>query len=286
MAYFGAMLGFRPISDLPISASAPFPAPVAALATLCVADLYFSPAGSFYDLSNSSNRYRFHQSGAPVGLGNQASVPLGAPSPIFLSSQTGTGNDLATNYGTAGAFTIISGPLNVCGGGNPLLGIQPATPVNRLIMWDQHNWWTGSQESTLIFIGSQEALGTFTMYGTNGNSIFPICQNTSASLPKTLVSKLWMDPGGLEATKNATRFWTVSKTVSSVPPVLTVSADNESASVTQVTSQPSSTNIGYWQYVYSVSNAGYMSGLTIQTTEPDIVFVAAALGVQLYTYRL
>ena len=253
--------------------------------TLCVADLYFSPSGQFFDLTDPNNRGVFHSpTGGANWLGGQASIPLSAPAPIWLSAQGGYPADLATNYGNAGPFTLYNA-LTFCGGGNPPLGNQPYSQ-NKLIFFNGRHWWTGNQESNLTYIGAQEVNADFNMYGTDGKSVFPICQNTAANLTKTVVSKLWTDPGGPETTKHATRLWTVSKTISSAPPVLTVTADNESGSTTVVASKPLLTNQGFWQYSYDVPQSGYMMGLTIQTLEPDIVLVAAAVGVQMYNFRL
>ena len=48
--------------------------------TLCVADLYFSPSGQFFDLTDPNNRGVFHSpTGGANWLGGQASIPLSAP---------------------------------------------------------------------------------------------------------------------------------------------------------------------------------------------------------------
>ena len=255
------------------------------IGNLCVADLYFSATGTLFDLTKSANRALFHTAtGGAMALGPNAQWPTGAGAPIFLSSQTGSPADLATNYGTGGPFGT-TGALTLCGG-NPPIGYSAQTIQNRLVMWDGQHWFTGSQQSSLVYIGSQQLNGTFTIYGTDGARVFPICQNRSAMLPKTVVSKLWAQPHGIETEKNATRIWTVTQSNSITPPTIAVTVDNEATSVAVTEANITGANIGYWQYIYDVNQSGFMTGLTIKTSAADIVLVEAGLGVQLYSVRV
>jgi len=77
-----------------------------------VGDLYAAAPTDFFDLSLRHNRRQFINADlTPVDLTPNAIGPLGVQPPIFLSAQTGVANDIATNYGSGGVFTILGSSL-------------------------------------------------------------------------------------------------------------------------------------------------------------------------------
>lgn len=77
-----------------------------------VGDVYAAAPNDFFDLDQTINRRKFINADlTAVDLIPHAIGPLGTMPPIFLSSENGIPNDIATNYGSGGSFTILGGNL-------------------------------------------------------------------------------------------------------------------------------------------------------------------------------
>lgn len=70
---------------------------------------------------------------------------------------------------------------------------DPRTQTKRTVMvgWDEKNWLVASQASTLTFIGTQEISSVMTAWGTDGNGLFPLFASPSATLIKSISTKMY-----------------------------------------------------------------------------------------------
>jgi hypothetical protein len=70
---------------------------------------------------------------------------------------------------------------------------DPYTKVieNKMIMWDEANWYVASQSTSLTYIATQEIDSQLTAWGTDGTSLFPLFATPSSALTKTLRTKLY-----------------------------------------------------------------------------------------------
>lgn len=62
--------------------------------------------------------------------------------------------------------------------------------VNKMVCWDEKDWFIASQTPNLIYIGTQEFNSNITAWGTDGISLYPLFSSPS-SLPKKLSTKLY-----------------------------------------------------------------------------------------------
>jgi hypothetical protein len=172
---------------------------------------------------------------------------------------------------------------------------------NKLMMWDGQRWWTANQEPSLTFIATQELNSVMTAWGTDGASLYPLFQQPSTALTKTVQSKLW-DAPGYYFTKMAARLYGMVQYNAASVQLLTVTLDNGSASVT--TSAPitppgltwtnsSGAAISWtglaaapmtWysggQSIFgqlAVSLSGALLGLTVSTASPDLSIMSLTL---------
>jgi hypothetical protein len=63
--------------------------------------------------------------------------------------------------------------------------------VNKMVCWDEKDWFIASQSANLIFIGPQEINSTITAWGTDGVNLYPLFQNPSPTLPKKISTKFY-----------------------------------------------------------------------------------------------
>lgn len=75
-----------------------------------------------------------------------------------------------------------------------LLTIEdPFTGQNRnvILAWDEQRWFVVSQSTELTYISTQEINSNLTAWGTDGKSLFPLCNMASTALEKRLTTKLY-----------------------------------------------------------------------------------------------
>ena len=77
-------------------------------ATCDIAEFYLNTVTAITDVT----KFRNASTGKPVNLGNDGSLPTGAPPMIYLSA-TATANDFLTNHGVGGNFIVAAGALSV-----------------------------------------------------------------------------------------------------------------------------------------------------------------------------
>lgn len=72
-----------------------------------------------------------------------------------------------------------------------IIDVFTGEPTAKMLMWDGEKWFIGSQELNLTFISTQEVSSNLQPYGTDGNTLFPIFSQPSATLLKKAQGKLW-----------------------------------------------------------------------------------------------
>ncbi len=106
---------------------------------------------------------------------------------------------------------------------DPITGQQ----VNKLLMWDQHNWWATEQDIDLIYVQHQEINSILTAYGTDGTGIYPLFVRPSINFTKRIQSKLWDRPGNYAMTKTVSNLMGIAYYYSTEGATLEISVDNE-----------------------------------------------------------
>jgi hypothetical protein len=177
-----------------------------------------------------------------------------------------------------------------------------------LVMWDGKKWFLGSQDSSLIFIASQEINSSLQAYGTDGVNVFPLFSEATDTLRKIWQTRLW--PGdGFQITKQAMRLYTLAQDNSGEGYTITGTVDyvlenaglqthsiTINSSVFAVIWQNASSQTVQWQNASSqnvnwtvvglslsgfdagnINQRGNLLGLTLQSTSPDFTLVSHSL---------
>jgi hypothetical protein len=63
--------------------------------------------------------------------------------------------------------------------------------VNKMIAWDERNWFIASQSVNLIYIGTQEINSNLYAWGTDGASLYPLFNTPSSKITKKISTKLY-----------------------------------------------------------------------------------------------
>ncbi len=63
--------------------------------------------------------------------------------------------------------------------------------VNKMVCWDEKNFFIASQTPDLTYIGTQEINSNLTAWGTDGTSLYPLFNTPSSSLQKKVATKLY-----------------------------------------------------------------------------------------------
>jgi hypothetical protein len=110
---------------------------------------------------------------------------------------------------------------------------DPDTGATRtvMLMWDETNWYVASQASTMAYIGTQVVASKYTAWGTDGNKLYPLFQTPSATLQKSLYSKLF-GANSFPSFKQGSGFWMMAEDVSSGNSGITINAAIESEYLT------------------------------------------------------
>ena len=166
-------------------------------------------------------------------------------------------------------------------------------------------WWTASQEKPLLFITTHEINSQMTAYGTDGTSIFPLFQNPSATLVKTIQSKLYDLPSYVFEKMTNRVFGLVNYNQISAAPFsiaidsgttpttspyyntsLSLTWTNTSGGTISWTNSSSQPMVwgrtGLAQLEFANSQQGSLIGITAQTSAPDLTVVSITLVVQNY----
>lgn len=63
--------------------------------------------------------------------------------------------------------------------------------VNKMVCWDEKDWFIASQSASLIYIGTQEVSSNIKAWGTDGTSLFQLFFAPSTLIQKKMVTKLY-----------------------------------------------------------------------------------------------
>lgn len=167
---------------------------------------------------------------------------------------------------------------------------DPFTNVtsNKLVLYDGKKWWTTPQERTPAYIGTFEFNSATLAYGTDGAGLFQLTANYSATLLKTASSRLWDKPSYM-VNKRAERLIGMVKQSNAVAPNITINIDNQSTSRAYSTTgltDPRWTVTGQKWFSMNVEQSGVLLGLTIQTSEPNIILQSFMLVDQQYNLEI
>ena len=190
----------------------------------------------------------------------------------------------------------------------PIIDTITKLQRNALLMWDGRRWWTASQNFTMNYIASQEIDSVLTAYGTNGTSIYPLFQNPSPFLVKTVQSK-WFSTPTYIMRKEAQRVSGLLRSLEGFNAVLDISVDTETGSAfvqardqgivqwvtasgspvtwTTASGQPVSwiaPKTGLFNLPVSIS--GSLLGITADTHTPDMVLVSMAITARQYNLTI
>lgn len=110
----------------------------------------------------------------------------------------------------------------------PIIDPITAQQTNTLFLWDTKAWFPAVQDIPLIFIQHQEINSIITAWGTEGSAIYPLFQQPTANITKTVQSRLWDTPVGLQVLKSVNRVWGAAQFYSQTLPELSLNIDSES----------------------------------------------------------
>jgi hypothetical protein len=158
------------------------------------------------------------------------------------------------------------------------------TNQNKLLIRHGSLWFASLQDVTLTMVRTQEINSNFVCYGTDGTHIYPLFNTASTAFQKTVQSKLWDAPGGIEFLKTAVNLFGLLNVGSLSSPTFTVRIDNETASSNTYSYTPAAT--GYYVMPPSaIGQQGVLTGFTVQTSAADITLVALKMLDEIVGYR-
>jgi hypothetical protein len=97
---------------------------------------------------------------------------------------------------TLGALTPTSAVANIYGGKYYLLLLtvldqETLVATNKMLVWDESEWFMATQSKNLMFICTQEISSNITAWGSDGETLFPMFKAENPNLIKTLSTKLY-----------------------------------------------------------------------------------------------
>lgn len=174
--------------------------------------------------------------------------------------------------------------------------IDPVTnsQTNKLLLVrDRKVWWASNQDVSLIFIGGQEINSVYQAWGTDGFNFYPLFYEASTGFTKTIQTKMWDEPGGIESAKADSRFWSLWECNSTVNSGFTLTVDGsvidssnnqQNTSNTYTVTGPTLTGL-FITPPLAVGQQGVVTGFTIKTTAADMALVVAKIGAEKVEYR-
>ena len=167
--------------------------------------------------------------------------------------------------------------------------------------WDGNKWFLATQSFTPTFITTQEINSQLTAWGTDGTYIYPMFQQSSATLTKKFMGKLWQGAGWL-VTKQELRVYAQSYNNAGTTYSINLQVDTELGSgiaytlpsggqvtwvnaLNQVVTWTSSNGLVIWGINAGIqitgrdidSVYGKLMGFTVSSTSPDFSIVSLAL---------
>lgn len=179
-----------------------------------------------------------------------------------------------------GALTPTSAVANIYGGKYYLLLMTILDPVtftlqNKMIVWDEENWFIASQTPNLTFILTQEVNSNLTAWGSDGSSLYPLFQSPNTALTKSISTKLFGGNNPIVAKEAYTVMLQSVNTGSfGEPTTFTFSLDTDGGTYpigTYEFSLSSGYEFGYPFFVNGLTNAvGIYLGISLSTNDADI----------------
>jgi hypothetical protein len=160
--------------------------------------------------------------------------------------------------------------------------------MNILICWNGKSWFTATQSLDMTKVDTFEFDSIITAYATNGLNIFVAFTNTSSTIPQALVSRLWDTPSYLE-TKRSLRLMGLLQSPNTSAPAVNVYVDNENSGRLYplgALTDPQYLAVPQKRFRLNVEQTGYLSGLTILTSEANLTFQSFLLLTQQYSTDL
>ena len=174
-----------------------------------------------------------------------------------------------------------------------------------MCMFDGKRWWIGSQVKKPLFIWTREINSNLTIMATDGTRTYPLFQTATASITKTMQSKLYGGELTYLAKKLGLRYYLERDVNSQTSTPPTVTADSESSSVPVIGSlagmmtfvnnsgailqfQNNSFQNLLWQLNGPINavefpNSGNLLGFTYTDTTPDFVIERTGIGYEQQT---
>jgi hypothetical protein len=144
---------------------------------------------------------------------------------------------------------------------------------NKLLIRHGNIWFASLQDVTITMVRTQEINSNFVCYGTDGTHIYPLFNTPSTAFQKTVRSKFWDAPGGIEYVKTSVNLWGLLNVGSTTDATFTVNVDSAGSASNTYTYTPAAT--GHYNIPpTAVGQQGVLTGLTIQTNAADITLVA------------
>jgi len=196
--------------------------------------------------------------------------------------------------------------------------IDPVTgqQVNKLMIWNGKIWFASEQDVNLTFIGTQEIDSVLTAWGTDGQKIYPLFQTPTSDFHKTVQSRLWDAPVGIEEFKSVQRLWGACQLFTTEDTDIVVKIDNEHGPILESSYTPEYeavhpmtwTGLGGLPLTWTglngdtlswltagiglvpfrptaVSQNGVFIGFTATTTCPDLALVMLKMAPEVVGYR-
>lgn len=108
---------------------------------------------------------------------------------------------------------------------DPITGQQ----TNKLFLWNTKIWFATSQDVALQFVVAQEVNSVLTAWGCNGTQIFQLFQQPSNAFTKTVQSRFWDTPVGIQEIKATNRLWGMAQYYALDGEDFRISVDSESS---------------------------------------------------------
>ena len=188
---------------------------------------------------------------------------------------------------TVGAITPCSAIADIYSQKVFLLLMTIQDPItlaykNALLAWDEKDWVILTQSSTLTFITTQEVNSVINAWGTDGTNLFQLFDQPSATLQKTLSSKLYGAQNEM-IEKSAMAFYVQGqdRSTNSAGLNLGITIDNENTS-TPIPNNPIIFQAPVPKLPMFATGTGDVFGqnlgFTLTSTSPDFVISYLALG--------
>ena len=181
---------------------------------------------------------------------------------------------------SSGALTPTSAVANIYGGKYFCMLLTLLDPItftyqNKMILWDEENWFIASQTPNLTFILTQEVNSNITAWGSDGKSLYPLFQTPNSSLTKSISTKLFGANNPLVAKEAYTvMLQSVNSGSFGEPVTFDINIDTDGGQYpigTYTFSLSSGYEFGYPFFVTGLTNAvGIYLGVSLSTTDEDV----------------